>query len=70
VFRNCKLATMEAKSWEKPLTEGVGQTKNYAGKVRVRFAYSSNGQGFCGIDMQTGPRANSPGCRPRWNSWT
>ena len=54
VFRNYKLATMEAKSWEKPLTEGVGQTKNYAGKLRVRFAYSSNGQGFYGIDMQTG----------------
>nr|WP_295435664.1 DEAD/DEAH box helicase family protein [uncultured Thiodictyon sp.] len=54
VFRNYKLATMEAKSWEKALTEGVGQTKNYAGKLRVRFAYSSNGQGFYGVDMQTG----------------
>ena len=54
VYRNHKLATMEAKDWDKLLTEGVGQTKNYAGKLRVRFAYSSNGKGFYGIDMEQG----------------
>ena len=54
VYRNYKLATMEAKAWDKLLTEGVGQTKNYAGKLRVRFAYSSNGQGFYAVDMETG----------------
>ncbi|MFM8443412.1 MAG: hypothetical protein ACKN9W_08740, partial [Methylococcus sp.] len=37
-FRNTKLATMEAKARDKAVTEGVGQTKNYAGKMGLRFA--------------------------------
>jgi type I restriction enzyme R subunit len=31
-YRNTKLAAVEAKAWDKLLTEGVGQAKNYAGK--------------------------------------
>src|SRR6202158_4702528 len=54
VYRNTKLAVVEAKPWDAPLTEGVGQAKNYAGKLAVRFPYASNGQGIYGIDMQTG----------------
>ena len=54
VYRNRKLAVAEAKAWDKPLTEGVGQAKDYAGKMAVRFAYATNGQGIYGIDMQTG----------------
>ena len=38
VYRNHKLAVIEAKAWDKPLTEGVGQAKNYADKMDVRFA--------------------------------
>ena len=53
-FRNTKLATMEAKARDKAVTEGVGQTKNYAGKMGLRFAYASNGEGIYGIDMATG----------------
>ncbi len=53
-YRNAKLAVLEAKAWDKPLTEGVGQAKNYAGKLAIRFAYASNGQGVYGIDMHTG----------------
>jgi type I restriction enzyme R subunit len=53
-YRNAKLAVLEAKAWDKPLTEGVGQAKNYAGKLAIRFAYASNGQGLYGIDMHTG----------------
>jgi type I restriction enzyme R subunit len=53
-YRNTKLAVVEAKAWDKPLTEGVGQAKDYAGKLAVRFTYSSNGQGIYGIDMDTG----------------
>ena len=45
---------IEAKAWEKPLTEGVGQAKDYAEKIAVRFAYATNGQGVYGIDMETG----------------
>jgi len=52
-YRNTKLAVVEAKAWDKPLTEGVGQAKDYAGKLAVRFTYASNGQGIYGIDMET-----------------
>lgn len=54
VYRNTKLAVLEAKAWDKPYTEGVGQAKSYSAKLAVRFAYSSNGQQIYGIDMQTG----------------
>ena len=54
VYRNRKLAVNEAKAWDKPLTEGVGQAKDYAGKMAVRFAYATNGQSIYAIDMETG----------------
>ncbi|MDO9543329.1 MAG: DEAD/DEAH box helicase family protein [Kiritimatiellia bacterium] len=54
VYRNRKLAVNEAKAWDEELTEGVGQAKNYAGKMAVRFAYATNGQGIYEIDMETG----------------
>ena len=53
-YRNTNLAVIEAKAWDKPLTEGVAQAKDYAGRLAVRFAYATNGQGIYGIDMQTG----------------
>src|SRR5690348_9514323 len=49
-FRNTKLAVIEAKPWDAPLTEGVGQAKAYASKLAIRFAYASNGQGFYAVD--------------------
>jgi type I restriction enzyme R subunit len=54
LYRNRKLAVVEAKSEDKPLTEGLGQAKQYAEKLGVRFAYSTNGLGFYEVDMQTG----------------
>jgi type I restriction enzyme R subunit len=54
VYRNHKLALIEAKAWDQELTEGVGQAKNYAEKLAIRFTYSTNGRGIYGIDMQTG----------------
>jgi type I restriction enzyme, R subunit len=56
-YRNTKLAVVEAKAWDKPLTEGVAQAKDYAGKLAVRFTYASNGQGIYGIDMMTAVEA-------------
>lgn len=53
-YRNHKLAIVEAKAWAKPLTEGVGQAKDYAHKTAVRFAYATNGRGIYAIDMATG----------------
>ena len=60
VYRNRKLAVIEAKAWDKPLTEGVGQAKNYADKLAVRFTYATNGQGIYGIDMETGAEGEMP----------
>jgi type I restriction enzyme R subunit len=45
VYKNRKLAVVETKAWDDELTVGVAQAKNYAGKLQVRFTYSSNGQG-------------------------
>ena len=58
-YKNTKLAVLEAKAWDEPLTEGVAQAKNYAAKLQIRFAYASNGQGLYGIDMQTGQEGES-----------
>ena len=60
IYRNTKLAVVEAKAWDEPLTEGVAQAKNYAGKLAVRFTYSTNGQGIYGIDMQEGTEGELP----------
>ncbi|MBU3694507.1 MAG: restriction endonuclease subunit R [Rhodocyclaceae bacterium] len=57
VYRNTRLAVIEAKAWDKPLTEGVAQAKGYATKLAVRFTYSTNGQGIYAIDMATGREA-------------
>ena len=54
VYRNRKLAVIEAKAWDEELTLGVAQAKDYAQKMAIRFTYSSNGQGLYGIDMETG----------------
>ncbi len=61
VYRNTRMAVVEAKPWDAPLTEGVGQAKDYAGKLGIRFAYASNGQGVYGIDMETGKEGEIPG---------
>ena len=60
VYRNRKLGVLEAKAWDEPLTEGVGQAKNYAGKLAIRFAFASNGQGIYRIDMETGREGELP----------
>jgi len=59
-YRNTKLAVIEAKADVEELTEGVGQAKDYAGKLCIRFTYSSNGKGIYAIDMQTGKEGEIP----------
>src|SRR5215210_4298265 len=60
VYRDRKLAVVEAKAYEVPLGEGVGQAKAYAGMLKVRFTYSTNGREIYQIDMLTGKEVNSP----------
>ncbi|MDO8527895.1 MAG: DEAD/DEAH box helicase family protein [Deltaproteobacteria bacterium] len=54
IYRNTKLAVVEAKAWDQELTEGVGQAKDYAAKLAIRFTYATNGQGIYAIDMKLG----------------
>ena len=70
VYRNTKLAVIEAKAWDKPHTEGVAQAKSYAAKLAVRHAYATNGQAIYGIDMTTGVEgdaASYPSPDALWN---
>src|SRR5678815_3554922 len=43
-YRNTKLAVIEAKAWDEPLTAGVQQAKNYSLKLSIRYSYATNGQ--------------------------
>lgn len=53
-YRNTKLAVVEAKAWNEAVSVGLGQAKNYATKLALRHAYSTNGQGIYSVDMFTG----------------
>jgi type I restriction enzyme R subunit len=70
VYRNHKLAVIEAKRWDLPHTEGLAQAKTYAGKLRARFTYATNGQRIYGVDMQSGAEgdvAAYPSPQELWN---
>ena len=54
VYRNMKLAVVEAKAEDEELTEGVGQAKDYARKLAIRHTYATNGRGIYAIDMEAG----------------
>jgi len=60
VYRNHKLAVVEAKAWNEALTEGVAQAKNYAGKLAIRFTYATNGQGIYQVDMSPSSHSSHP----------
>lgn len=53
-YRGKSLAVIEAKPDDAGVTDGVGQAKDYAAKLKIRFAYSTNGKGIYAIDMETG----------------
>jgi type I restriction enzyme R subunit len=53
-YKNRNLAVIEAKAKDKHYTEGVGQAKDYAGKLQVRFTFSTNGLQIYRIDMHKG----------------
>jgi type I restriction enzyme R subunit len=53
-YRNVKLAVIEAKSAEREVGEGVAQAKLYAEKLKLDFAYATNGREIYRINMKTG----------------
>ena len=79
-YRDRKLAVIEAKRVGLGHTDGVGQAKDYATRLNARFAYSTNGLGWYGIDMNTGgegdialpfptPQELWTRCFPEGNDW-
>lgn len=56
-YRGRKLAAVEAKAKGKGVTAGLGQAKIYAGKLKTRWAYSTDGTGQYQVDMETGNEA-------------
>ena len=54
VYKNQKLAVIEAKQESLPATEGVTQAKAYAQKLNIEYAYATNGKEIYQISMKTG----------------
>lgn len=54
IYKNQKLAVIEAKSDEYGVGEGVGQAKDYAIKLKLKYAYAANGKEIYEINMQSG----------------
>lgn len=70
VYRNKKLAIIEAKKESLSPTEGVAQAKTYAGKLNIDYTYSTNGNGIYEISMKTGlelPVLNFPTPDELWD---
>lgn len=68
-YRGRKLAAVEAKAAGKGVTAGLGQAKIYAGKLKTRWAFSTDGTGQYQVDMETGkegPVADWPAPEALW----
>jgi len=51
-YKNRNLAVIEAKAEGKYYTEGVGQAKDYAQRLHIRYTYATNGKEIYAIDME------------------
>ena len=54
IYKNRRLAVIEAKALDKYYTDGVGQAKDYAIRLNVRYAYATNGKKIYGMDVVEG----------------
>jgi len=53
-YKNRRLAVVEAKARDKYYTEGNAQAKDYAERLNIRYAYSTNGLQIYGMDIEEG----------------
>lgn len=70
VYKNRKLAVIEAKRESLEYTEGVAQAKTYADKLQTIYTYSTNGHNIHEINMKTaveGPVERFPTPDELWN---
>lgn len=51
-YKNRYLAVIEAKKRDLHYSDGVGQAKDYAQRLNIRYTYSTNGLQIYGIDME------------------
>jgi len=58
VYKNRKIAVIEAKAENFEATEGVAQAKAYAQKMKINYTYSTNGKELYEISMETGKEGN------------
>jgi len=54
VYRNTKLAVIEAKAWDEALTEGVGQARTTRASWLFGSPIPRTGRAIYAIDMETG----------------
>ncbi len=53
-YKNRRIGVIEAKARDVYYTQGVGQAKDYAERLNIRFAYATNGRKIYGMDMREG----------------
>jgi len=53
-YKNRNLAVIEAKASSQPVSAGVAQAKDYAQRLRIRFAYACNGATIYAMDRLQG----------------
>lgn len=53
-YKNRRIGIVEAKARDKYYTDGLGQAKDYAERLNIRFTYCTNGLQIYGVDMQEG----------------
>jgi type I restriction enzyme R subunit len=51
IYKNRNLAVIEAKKRDLYYTEGLGQAKDYAERLNIRYSYATNGLQIYGVDM-------------------
>ena len=54
IYKNRNLAVIEAKKRDLYYTEGLGQAKDYADRLNIRYTYATNGLLIYGVDMDEG----------------
>lgn len=53
-YKNRRIGIVEAKKRDLYYTDGVGQAKDYAERLNIRFTYATNGSQIYGIDLDEG----------------
>ena len=53
-YKNRQIGVIEAKKRDEYYTQGLGQAKDYAERLNIRFTYCTNGVQIYSVDMQQG----------------